>query len=83
MKTFNDKIFKFLQKRQKNCNKADLHSFTINTTAPCGKAFVECRGYEIYIELHASENVDRWVGTTVAAANRLEKFGADYLSIEL
>lgn len=83
--TNSDKLFKFILKCQRNSNKPDLHSFVINIA--CGRAFVECRGYEVYIETYINksgkEEESRWCGTAVAATNKLELLGADYRTIEM
>lgn len=81
-----ERIFKFLQRCQRDYYKPDLHTFFINVKN--GRAYVECRGHnEVYIETRLyQEGVDKivkWCGTTVAAANRLEKQGADYFTIDM
>ena len=81
----NERLFKFLQKCQKNHDKPDIHSFYI--CIENGKAYVECRGYEVYIRHRVygpkGESVMEWAGSTIAAANRLEKLGADYATIDM
>ncbi len=81
-----DRIFKLLQKCQRNHNTPDLHSFEIEIKG--GKAYVECRGYdEVFIESikygEAPDKTTKWCGTTIAAANRLEMIGADYSTIDM
>lgn len=80
-----DMIFKFLQKCNKNANEPDLHSFKAKIKG--GVVFVECRGYEVFIESYTYDNgneiCNRWVGTTIAAANLLEKLGIDFNSIDM
>lgn len=80
-----DLIFKFLQKCNTNANKPDLHSFKAKIKG--GVVFVECRGYEVFIESYTydkrNEICNRWVGTTIAAANRLEKLGIEFNSIDM
>lgn len=82
-----DKIFKFLQKCNRRAYCADVHSFTIKITN--GSAYVECwGGNEVYIETNTctasgEEKRSQWCGTTVAAANRLEKLGAIYETIDM
>lgn len=83
-KTKGDKIFKLLLKCNRNTNKPDKHSFVANIEN--GTVYVECRGFEIYIESRIygeQEKVVRWSGSTIAAANRLEKLGIDLISIEM
>lgn len=78
-----ERLFKFLQRCQKNHDKPDIHSFNINIAG--GTAYVECRGYEVYIE-HTVYGVDseiKWAGSTIAAANRLDCLGADYATIDM
>lgn len=76
-----DILFKFILKCQKNYNKMDLHSFVICVEK--GKAFVECRQYEVYIEIHTIDNRIKWVGTAIAAANLLDLYKADYTTIDM
>ena len=77
-----DKLFKFILKCCKNYNKPDLHSFEIKIKN--GIAWVECRQYEVYIETHQYKGIDtRWVGTPMAAANRLDTLQADYNTIDM
>lgn len=84
--TNGDRIFKFLQKCQRNHYKDDLHSFVIDIDG--GIAFVDCRGYdEVFIEARiygdGFEKVNQWCGTTIAAANRLERLGGDYRTMDM
>ena len=85
--TNGDKIFKFLQKCNRNHNVPDLHSFKAKIKG--GTVWVECRGYEVYIETQIfDENTDvcktsQWAGTAIAAANRLEMFGIDLDTIDM
>jgi hypothetical protein len=79
-----DEIFKLLQKCNRNSNKPDLHSFTADVQN--GTVYVECRGFEVYIESRIygeREKVYRWVGNTMAAANRLAALNIDLLSVEM
>lgn len=79
-----DKILKLLQKCNIAANKSDEHSFMASVQN--GTVWVECRGFEVYIEsrIYGEQGkVSRWVGTTVAAANRLEMMNIDLSSIEL
>ena len=76
-----DKIFKFLQKCNSNCNVPDLHSFNANIKG--GRVFVECRGNEVYILIDTNSKSRKWVGTTVAAANLLDNLEMDYQSIDM
>lgn len=76
-----DKIFKFLQKCNTNCHKPDLHSFTARING--GIVYVECRGYDVYIESQIFDKKTQWVGTTVAAANRLEMLGIEFDTIDM
>lgn len=80
-----DKLFRFILKCQKNYNKPDLHSFWINING--GRAYVECRGYEVFMEIYIAatpeEKKIQWVGTAVAAANKLDLLGANYRTIEM
>ena len=76
-----DRIFKLLNQCNKKSSTPDLHSFTAYIKN--GTVFVECRGFEVYIESKTDESTSQWVGTTIAAANRLEALGIDLLSIEI
>ena len=80
--TTGDRIFKQLQYCKKHENVPDLHSFMVDIKD--GVAYVEVRNYgEVFIETrtateHATfDKVSQWCGTMIAAANRLEMFGAD------
>lgn len=80
----NEKLFKFLLKCNRNHNTPDLHSFTAKIRN--GTVFVDCRGYETYVESiiydkNGNEKKSKFVGTTIAAANRLEMLGIDLDSI--
>lgn len=81
-----EKLFKFILRANKNANKPDLHSFRANITN--GYVWVDCRGYETYVESHTydlfgNEKISRFVGTAVAATNRLEQLGIDFDSIDM
>lgn len=81
-----DKIFKFLQKCNRQHATPDLHSFKANIKN--GVVFVDCRGYETFIEsitcdTDGNEISQRFVGTTIAAANRLEMLQMDFNSIDM
>lgn len=80
-----DRLFKIIQKCQRNWYKPDLHSFVV--TIKGGTAFVECRQNEVYIEARIygidHDEVNQWCGTAVAAANRLALLGADYTTIDI
>lgn len=81
-----ERVFKFLQKCNRNHATPDLHSFQAKIKD--GYVWVECRGYETYIASHifsqfGEETVTEFVGTTIAAANRLEMLGIDFDSIEM
>lgn len=75
-----DKLLKFLIKCQRNHYKPDLHTFYIDVLG--GRAYVECREHEIYIEAYGPHGI-RWCGTAVAAANKLEMMGAAYETIDM
>lgn len=79
-----DEIFKLLQKCNRNSYKSDLHSFTADIQG--GTVYVECRGFEVYIESRIygeQEKVYHWTGNTMAAANRLAMLNMDLLSVEM
>lgn len=76
--TTGDRIFKQLQYCWKKKDIPDLHSFMVDIAG--GIAFVEVRPYgEVFIETRTGnpEKAMQWCGTMIAAANRLEMFGAD------
>lgn len=80
--TSSDKLFKFILKCQRNQDKPDLHSFMIEIED--GRAFVDCRCGEVYMQTHYNNGSSVcWSGTAVAAANRLEMLGADYSTIDM
>ena len=81
-----DKVFKLLEKMNRQSYKKDLHSFKAKIKN--GIVWVECRGYETFMETYiydekGNETRKQWCGTTVAAANRLEMFEIDFDSIEI
>jgi len=81
-----DRIFKLLQKLNRKPLKEDLHSFRAKIKN--GIVFVECRGYEIYIESfeydkNGKETRKTWAGVPIASANRLYELGLDLESIEI
>lgn len=79
-----DRIFKFLQKCNKEAHISDMHSF--EATVKGGKAWVECRGNEVFITHQVFTEKDNngeevrhsWAGTTIAAANRLALLGMEF-----
>ena len=76
--TTGDRIFKQLQYCKRHEHDDDLHSFMVDING--GVAYVEVRDYgEVFIETRTGnpEKVTQWAGTMIAAANRLETFGAD------
>lgn len=82
----NDIIFKTLQYCRKNIHIPDLHSFTINIKD--GIAFVEHRGYEVFVETITydkdnKETRTQFAGSEIAVANRLDAFGADAETISM
>ncbi len=83
--SYGDKIFKLLHQCNKDSDKPDLHSFIANIKD--GTVFVECRGYEVYIDSTLrggnGEKKSRWVGTTTAASNKLEMLGIDLQSVDI
>lgn len=84
--SYGDKIFKFLQKCNKKAHVPDLHSFKADIEN--GTVWVECRGYEVFIESRTcdsegKEKTTPWVGTTVAAANRLEMLKIDLNTVDM
>lgn len=77
-----DKLFKFILKCCRNHDKADVHSFWIAVEG--GRAFVECRPQEVFIELISySGRHQKWCGYPMAAATRLESLGARYDTIDM
>lgn len=76
--TTGDRLFKQLQYCKNHKDVPDLHSFMVDING--GVAYVEVRDYgEVFIETRNGnhEKVSQWCGTMIAAANRLEMFGAD------
>lgn len=78
--TNGDRLFKQLQYCKRHIGTPDLHSFTVNIQD--GIAYVEVRTYgEVFIETRTRgeglDKVAQWCGTMIAAANRLDMFGAD------
>lgn len=78
-----DRIFKFIMKCCRERYKPDLHTFFIDIDN--GRAYVECREHEVYIALYFTDNrpTSKWCGTPVAAANRLDEYGAIYETIDM
>ena len=77
-----DKLFKFILKCCRNHNKPDIHSFFINIKG--GRAFVDCRQYEVVITSYFDDTEPiKWCGTPVAAANRLKMLKADINAIDM
>ena len=77
---YQDKIYQLLIKCNKNVDTPDLHSFTANIRN--GTVYVDCRGYEVYMEV-SGETKSQWVGTILAATNRLERLGIDLSTVEI
>ena len=78
---YDDRLFKLILKCQRNYNKPDIHSFMIDVKN--GRAFVECRQYEVFIKFYSGDSVKEWIGTAIAAANALDIYGADYNTIDM
>ena len=81
-----DKVFKLLTKMNRQHLKKDLHTFKAKIKN--GVVWVECRGYEIFVETYCydekgNETRTQWAGTTIAAANRLEMLEIDFDTIEI
>ncbi len=76
-----ERLFKFILKCNRNRNKPDLHSFMIDIDG--GRAFVECRGFEVFIETYEKEKKSLFAGNEIAATNFLLARGADCSSIEM
>lgn len=81
-----ERIYKLLLKLNRNAKNSDLHSFQANIKN--GVVWVECRGYEVFIETitydkDGNEMRTQWAGNVMAGSNRLEKFGIDISSIEI
>lgn len=78
-----DRLFKFILKGCRNHNKPDLHTFIIDIDE--GRAYVECREHEVYIAFNFADErpAAKWCGTPIAAANRLDKYGAIYETIDM
>ena len=81
-----DRIFKWLQKCNRNVHIPDLHTFKARIKN--GFVWVECRGFEVFIETYTydkdgNETRTPWAGTTIAAANKLEMLGIDMETIEM
>ena len=78
----NDRIFKLLLRCLRDRHKPDLHTFWINLNN--GKAYVEAQEQGIYIERHTVDGkIFKFVGTAIAAANYLDKYGADYSTYDM
>lgn len=76
------RIFKLLQKLERNVNRPDLHSFKAQIKD--GVVFVEAHSGGIYIELADNNNkCSQWVGSCIAAANRLEMLDLDLDTVEI
>ena len=78
-----DRLFKFILKCCRNHNKPDLHTFFIGIDE--GRAYVECREHEVCIAFNFADErpAAKWCGTPIAAANRLDKYGAIYETIDM
>jgi hypothetical protein len=80
--TYGDKIFKLLQKLERNINKPDLHSFCAKVKN--GTVYVDARCDGIYIGFTDNKNnYSGWVGTCIAASNRLEMLEIDMDTVEV
>lgn len=77
-----DIIFKTILRCVKNVNKPDLHSFTVRIKG--GLAYVEAQyAGAVMVDTNTGDCKHTYfVGTPIAAANRLEMFGADPHTIE-
>ena len=81
-KTNDDKLFKFILKCCRNHYKPDVHTFYIDIDN--GRAYVECRQHDVYMEFYLYDgSTAKWCGPAVAAASRLENYGAKYESIDM
>lgn len=81
-----DKILELLQKCNRNAYKDDLHSFVALISNGKGSVWVDCRGYEIFIETHTFgswEMPSQWSGTLEDAAYLLELYDIDLSSVEM
>lgn len=77
-----ERLFKFILKCCRNHYKPDVHTFFIRISE--GRAYVECREHEVFIIFYYDGKPSvEWCGTPVAAANRLEKHGADIDTIDM
>ncbi len=81
-----DELHKFLLKCNRRHETPDMHSFKANIKD--GVVFVDCRGFEVYVEsitydAAGNEKRTQFAGTTIAAANRLEMLQIDLDSIEM
>lgn len=78
---YGDKIFKLLQRMERDRDKPDLHSFKAETEK--GTVFVEARSGEVRMDEHRENEVIPWVGSYMAAANRLEMLGLKLNTVEM
>ncbi len=76
-------IFKLVQKIERNVGKKDLHSFTGSING--GVVHVTADYGGVYVEHQKTDCCDWvcWVGTAIAAANRLEMLGLNLESVEI
>jgi hypothetical protein len=80
---YGDKIFKMVQRIERKRNVPDLHSFTghVKDGFVCVEA--RCDGISIDFQKTDCTEWECWVGTAIAAANRLEMLGLDLSSISV
>ena len=81
-----ERIFKFLKRCNRQHATPDLHSFKANIKN--GVAFVDCRGYETFIESitcneSGDETREQFTGTAAEVAERLYELQIDLNSIEM
>ena len=79
--SYGDRIFKLIQKLERNVNVPDLHSFKANIKD--GIVFVDARIDGIYIEHHIEDKKTQWVGYAIAAANRLVMLELDLDTVDM
>lgn len=82
-----DVIFRLLQKCDHNVGATGLHSSFVAEIKD-GTVFVNCRKDGVYVEaiitdVHDNNVTSQWVGTLIAAANRLDMLGMDPLTVQM
>jgi DNA-directed RNA polymerase subunit RPC12/RpoP len=80
---YGGEIFKLVQRIERDRGRADLHSFTAHVNGGFVHVDARCDGISISFQKRDCCEWESWVGTTIAAANRLEMLGMDLGTVSI